>query len=191
MYNRSEIRHACYRAKNNAISEKNRIILDIVEPMLDRHQRWENFGEVWDVALSKDKQIKIVYPETDYDFIHTVLLKAALYTEMGKSLQDLADREYNLVLQVEHLMLEGVMTWENYNKKWGVVVDKTTNSISTKMYNVSSGQIEVTQEMIEASKKDADGSAFSEKTANILEVKPMDPEQQKAFEEFLAKKYKG
>ena len=194
MFSRSEIRHACYRAKNNRVSEKNREILALVEPLMQHNHRWDNFAEVWDVIVTKDKQIKIVYPETNQDYIHTTLLKAALFVEMGRPLDDLDDRAFSLVSQVEQLMLDGVMTWANYNTVWGVVVDPSTNSIKTTMYNLKSTQIEVTAEMIEASKKDADGSAFTEKQEQpptVLEMKPMDEAQRKAFEEFLAQKYKG
>ena len=191
MYTRSEIRHSCYRAKNNAVTEKNRVILDLVEPLMQHNHRWDNFAEVWDVMVTKENQIKIVYPETNYDYIHSTLLKATLYNEMGRSFTDLDDRAYSLVVQVEQIMLDGIMTWENYNTVWGVEVDITTNSIRTRMYNTKSTQIEVTQEMIEASKKDADGSAFSVPTSNVLETSPMSKEQQKDFEEFLAKRNKG
>jgi len=191
MYTRSEIRHACYRAKNNAVTEKNRVILDLVEPLMMHNHRWDNFAVVWDVMVTKDDQIKIVYPETNYDYIHSTLLKAALYNEMGRSFTDLDDRAYSLVMQVEQIMLDGIMTWENYNTVWGVEVDSATNSLRTRMYNVKSTQIEVTQEMIEASKKDADGSAFSEPQTTVLEMTPMSEGQKKAFEEFLAKRNKG
>jgi len=194
MYTRSEIRHACYRAKNKAVSEKNKPILALVEPLMQHNHRWDNFSEVWDVIVTKNKEIKIVYPETNYDYIHTTILKAQLYDEMGKSMEDLDDRALSLFMQVDQIMLNGVMSLANYSKSWGVVVDPSTNSIKTQLYNVSSNQIEVTPEMIEASKKDADGNAFSEKKeqeSNVLEMKPMDDAQRKAFEEFLAKKYKG
>lgn len=191
MYQRSEIRHACYRAKKNAATEKNREILALIEPLLESHQRWDNFAEVWDVIVTKDKTLKIVYPETDQDYIHSTLLRAQLFAEMGKNFDDLDDRAFSLVTQVQQLMLDGVMTWDNYNKVWGVIVDKSTNSIKTSMYNVKSNQIEVTAEMIEASKKDADGSPLNTQEPTVVEAKPMDEQQRKMFEEFLAKKYKG
>lgn len=195
MYSRSEIRHACFRAKNKVATEKNKQILSLIEPMLEIHQRWENFSDVWDVIVTKDKQIKIVTPEKDKDFIHTTLLKASLYKELGKDFTDLEDREYNIVVQVEQIMLDKIMNWSNYNKTWGVVFDEISNVLKTVQYNVNSNQITVTQEMIEASKKDADGNPFigeeAEKEQVALELKPMDEYQKKQFEEFLAKKYKG
>lgn len=192
MYTRSEIRHACYRAKNNAATEKNLEILKHVEPLLQTHHRWDNFAEVWDVIIGKGGVIKIVYPETNSDYIHSTLLKAQLYVEMGKNFEDLDDRAFSLVNQVEQLMLDGVMTWENYNKVWGIEVDSQYKALKTVLYNTKSSQIEVTEEMIEASKKDADGSAFgAAQASNVLEAKPMEDHLQKMFEEFLAKKYKG
>ena len=47
-YTRSEIRHACYRAKNGLITEKIAPILSLVEPLLEEHQNWDNFSKVWD-----------------------------------------------------------------------------------------------------------------------------------------------
>lgn len=192
MFSRSEIRHACYRAKNKVATARNREILALVEPLMQHNHRWDNFAEVWDVIVTRDKEIKIVYPETNYDYIHTTLLKAVLYVELGRPFDDLDDRAFSLVTQVEQLMLDGVMTWANYNTVWGVVVDPSTNSIKTTMYNVKPSQIEVTAEMIEASKKDADGSAFTssqEVATTTLEMKSMDEAQRKAFEEFLATKH--
>lgn len=191
MYQRSEIRHACYRAKNGSVMENNKEILARVEPLLEIHQNWKNFGEVWDVIVTKSSDIKIVYPETNHDFIHRTLLKAQLYSELGKPFTDLDDRAYSLTQQVEQLMLNDIMTWENYNTVWGVAINGEINSIKTVLYNSKPSQIEVTDDMIEASKKEADGSAFSEQKPNILQLQQMNETQTKAFEDFIARKYKG
>lgn len=189
MYTRSEIRHACFRAKNNAATEENKKVLAIVEPLLDVHQRWENFGTVWDVLLDSNSNIIIIKPETDYDFIHTTCIEASLYKKNGIKFDSFSDRQKNIIVTVETLMLDNLMSWESYGKAWGVEIDQSTKTIKTRLYNVRSSQIEVTDEMIKSSMKDADGSAFTEKEENVLEAKPMNAEQQKAFEEFLAKKY--
>lgn len=189
MYRRSEIRHACFRAKKNAATEENKKVLAIVEPLLDVHQRWENFGTVWDVLLDSNSNIIIIKPETDYDFIHTTCIEASLYKKNGIKFDSFSDRQKNIIVTVETLMLDNLMSWESYGKAWGVEVDQSTKTIKTRLYNVRSSQIEVTDEMIKSSMKDADGSAFTEKEENVLEAKPMNAEQQKAFEEFLAKKY--
>lgn len=189
MYSRSELRHACYRAKNNAVSETQKPIIDIIEPLLVVGQRFENFAELWDILITKTGSIKIVKPETDYDFIHSTLLEAAIYTKQNSSFDVFDDRQLNIITQVESLMLDNIMTWSNYNKIWGVELDTNLKTLKTKLYNIDAKQKEVTAEMIEASKKDADGSALNMPESNVLEMKTMTPEQSKAFEAFLAKKY--
>lgn len=189
MYSRSEFRHACYRAKKGAATSENRQVLALIEPLMEPQHRWENFASEWDVIVTKDNQVKIVFPEKSYDFIHSTLLKAALYDEMGKSFSDLSDREFNIVMQIEQLMLDGVMTWSNYNSLWGVTLDSANNHIKTVMYSKGSSQIEVSEDMIKASMKDADGNPLSQPETNILETKPMTAEQKQQFEEFLARKY--
>jgi hypothetical protein len=186
MYSRSDVRHACFRAKKNAASEDNKKILAEVEKLLSPGQRWDNFTKIWDVLIDKIGQIVIIKPETNYDYIHSTCLEASLYTKKNLSFDDFSDRQKNIILTVETLMLEKLMTWENYNKNWGVELDPVTKIIKTKLYNAPSRQIEVTPEMITASMKDADGSPLSQPT--VLEAKPMSEEQKKAFEEFLAKK---
>jgi hypothetical protein len=191
MFKRSEIRHACYRAKKGLITESVQPILASVEPLLGPGQRWENFGKEWDVIITADKKLCIIKPETDYDFIHSTLVEAALYKRQGVDFDSFSDRQLSIINQVELLMLDGIMSWENYNKAWGVTIERDTNQLRTRQYNVKSTQIEVTEEMIQASKKDADGSVLTRQEPNVLEAEPMSAEQKRMFEEFLAKKYKG
>lgn len=190
MYSRSELRNACFRAKNGVSTEKHAPMLDLVLPLLKDGQRWDNFSTVWDLIVTSGK-IVIVKPEVDYDYVHSTLLEASLYKKQGIDFDSFNDRQISIIAQVESIMLDGVMTWETYNKTWGVSIDPELKKFSTKLYNVSSNQIEVTEEMIVASQKDADGSAFTQKEENVLQTKVMTTEQSKAFEEFLAKKYKG
>ena len=187
MYSRSDIRHACFRAKKNVATDENKKVLAEVEKLLLPGQRWDNFTKVWDVLIDKAGKIVIIKPETDYDYIHSTCLEASLYSKKNISFDDFSDRQKNIILTVETLMLENLMTWENYNKNWGIELDPVNKSIKTKLFNVVSSQIEVTPEMITASMKDADGSPLSQPL--VVEAKPMSPEQQSAFEEFLAKKY--
>lgn len=189
MYSRSELRHACFRAKNKAVSEQQKPIIELIESLLEVGQRFENFTELWDILIAKNGDVKIIKPETDYDFIHSTLIEASLYTRQKISFDCFDDRQSSIISQVEALMLDNLMTWENYNKVWGVSLDPKLKTLSTKMYNVDPRQIQVTEEMIEASKKDADGSALSTPEPNVLEMKTMTDEQSKEFEAFLAKKY--
>lgn len=192
MITRSDLRNACYRAKKGVAQDKHRPLLDMIEPLLDVHQRWENFPAVWDVMV-KDDEVKIITPETDYDYIHSTILEASLLDRKGISFDSFDDRQANIITIVQILMLDGIMTWENYNKVWGVKIDPELKQLQTVMYKVTPSQIEVTDEMIKASMKDADGNPLSEQqaTETELEVTPMSAEQKKEFEKFLAKKQEG
>jgi hypothetical protein len=189
MYSRSELRHVCFRAKNNAVSDQQKSIKEMIESLLSVGQRFENFTTLWDVLVTKSGDVKIIKPETDYDYIHSTLIEASLYTRQKISFDCFDDRQSNIITQVESLMLENLMNWENYNRVWGVELDPTLKTMKTKLYNVDPRQKQVTDEMIEASKKDADGSALSTPVPNVLETKPMTDQQAKEFEAFLAKKY--
>lgn len=192
MVTRSELRNACYRAKKGVATEAHQPLLDMITPLLSDRQNWKNFPSEWDVMIKGDK-VKIIKPETDYNYIHSTLLEAALYKKQGIDFDSFTDRQLNIIHTVEILMLEGLMTWANYNKVWGVVVDPELKQIKTTLYNVKSTQIEVTDDMIKASMKDADGTPLTEPTVKEteLEMKPMDAAMEKAFKEFLSKKNKA
>jgi hypothetical protein len=190
MYARSELRHACFRAKKGVATEQNRLLLDVIQPLLQPHQRWENFNKVWDILVNKSGEIKIIKPEVNYDYIHSTLLEASLYSKQGIDFDSFDDNQMNIIAQVEILMLDNIMNWNNYNKVWGVEVDPELKTLKTKLYNVDPRQIEVTQEMIEASKKDADGNPLSASPKPVeLEMKPMSAAESRSFEKFLATKY--
>lgn len=189
MYTRSELRHACFRAKKGAATEKHQPLLDVIQSLLQPHQRWENFTTVWDILVDGSGKIKVIKPETNYEYIHNTLLEASLYAKQGIDFDSFDDRQMNIIAQVEILMLENIMTWSNYNKVWGVELDPELKTIKTKLYNIDPKQKEVTPEMIEASKKNADGSPLSEQPSTVLEMTPMTEEQTKEFEKFLARKY--
>lgn len=190
MLNKSELRNACYRAKKGVQTEKHQKYLDAIEPLLNETQTWENFPIVWDVMINKADAVVVIKPESDYDYVHSTLIEAALYSKRGITFDSFDDRQMNIITQVESLKLDGIMTWENYNKVWGVDLDQAFKTISTKLYNVKSGQIEVTDEMIEASKKDADGAALNIPEPNVLQSKPMTTTEVDSFKTFLSKKYK-
>lgn len=191
MLTRSQIRHACYRAKNKVATDANKEILNQIEPLLLEGQNWDNFSNTWDIFVDRNGKVKIVHPERNASFIEKTLLKISTYFEIGMVLDHLTDREMNVYDQVNPLLLDGVMTWENYQKVWDATLDVNTNAIRTKLFNIKSNQIEVTPEMIEASKKDADGSVYTgenEIKPVEVEMKPMNEKDKLAFNEFLAKK---
>ena len=189
MITRSEIRHACYRAKNNAATEKNLELLSIVEPLLHPHQRWENFADVWDIIYTNG-EVKSVSPEVDLEYIKTVCQEKSIEVKYNIDEASIKtdERKENVITIVESKMLDGKMTWENYGQKWGVEIDPVLKAINTKLYHEVS-QKAVTVEMIEASKISLDSAPYIGEQAveTEMEAKPMTPEQQAAFEAFLAK----
>jgi hypothetical protein len=188
---RSELRYACYRAKGDKIAEDVDAALELVNSVRQPFHHWSGFAQDWDILVDSTGAIKIIKPETDYDTIHNVLLEAALYAKQGVDFDSFTDAQQNIITQVEILMLDKIMTWQNYNRVWGVEVDIAMKQIKTKLYNLKASQYEVTEDMIRASTKDADGSAFigEQPVENVLEAKVMDAAEKKLFEEFLAKKY--
>ncbi len=188
---RSDVRHACYRAKNDIFSEATKHIIDMIESKMEIHHKWNDFSKKWDVIVA-DGEIHLIEPENDYSFIHSTLLEISFLVKRGISLDEISPRQKNIVIMIEQNMLDGIMTWENYNVAWGFEIDKISNTIRTKMFNAPSNQIEVTDDMIKSSMKEADGSEYKESSleeAN-LELKPMNAEMKKAFNKFLKKKNK-
>lgn len=192
MITRSDLRNACYRAKKNVAEPRHQALLDMISPLLSEHQRWDNFPKVWDLLIKGDK-IKIITPESDFNYIHNTLLEISLYTKKGMfEISELDDRQLNIYTIVDIIMLEGVMKWETYNKTWGVAIDPELNQIRTIQYNVKSSQIEVTDKMIQSSMKDANGNALTAIPSipeTVFDMKPMEDSQKGAFEEFLKRKY--
>lgn len=188
MYKRSDFRHACYRAKKNAAEDKHKVLLDIVEPLLSIGQTWANFSTKWDLLLNKEGKVKIIKPESNYDFIHSTLLEASVYAKQGIDFDSFDDRQLNIIVQVEAILLEPIMDFKNYNKVWGVELEPTTKQIKTKLYQALI-QKEVTEDMIKASMKDADGNPLTPTEVTQLEAKPMTEQQVKDFEDFLKRKY--
>lgn len=180
---RSDVRYACARAKNNNITSDLQPILDQVQVLLAPHQRWSNFKTTWDLLINKNNQIVIINPETDYDYVHSTCLEVSFLVKKGFSLNELNERKLNIVTIVEASMLDTLMTWENYSTAWGIEIDQEMKAIRTKMYNVTSSQISVTEEMIEASKKVPEVNVTTNNEVTPVELKstPMSDAQIAAF----------
>ncbi len=185
MYKRSELRHACFRAKNNNATESNKELLAVVEPLLAIGQRWENFSVEWDLLVAKDGTVKIIKPETDLEFIKTVCMEKAFCVKYGKE-ENWDDRDQNVITIVEGVMLDKLMTWDNYSKAWGVDVDIALKLIVTKLFRQST-QKEVTEEMIQASRISNDDAPYVGETPNEVEfdVKELSPEEFKKFAQLV------
>lgn len=133
MYTRSELRHACYRAKNNAVTPDKQPLLDVVAPHIPPRESWSTFADKWDIFLDKENNIRIVKPEIDFEFITTTCLKYSIYKQNGIA-PELSDREQNVIEIVELNMLEGKMKWEDFSKTWGVEIDMPLKHIKTKLF---------------------------------------------------------
>jgi hypothetical protein len=131
-------------------------IYDTVEPMIPGGESWATFSTAWDVLVHND-EIRVVKPEVDYDFIHTTCLEFAMCQKLGVAM-DMTDRQINIIQIIEASMLEDKMTWDTYNKTWGVYVDRDVKRIHTKLFLTVVN--EVTPEMIAASIK-SDGAAMT------------------------------
>jgi len=189
MYKRSELRHSCFRAKKGTATEENKKVLESIEPLLKVGQTFKNFSDVWDILIDPKGKIVIIKPEVNYDYIHSTCIEASLYKKQGIDFDSFDDRQMNIITIVESQMLEGVTSWENYNRIWGVEVDKVLKFIKTKVFKATQLQIEVTEEMINASMKE-EVPVQVEETPVQLSAELMSQETKNAFEEFLAKKYK-
>lgn len=187
MYTKSEIRHACYRAKKGAATEKNwELLSKCVEPLLGIEQRWENFGDVWDILVNrKDQTVSIIKPESNYDKVHSACVEYSTLVKHGLPVNKISERVANIVEIVENGMLDNIMSWETYGDKWGVEVDVEQKLIKTRLFTEPS-QIEVTDEMIAASLVRGPQVAAREEQPVELEAVPMTDEQVEAFKKMLS-----
>lgn len=183
---RSELRHACYRARKNAATEKNKEALALVEPLLTDKQTWSNFSTEWDLMVNTAGNIIIIQPELDSEFIKSTCLDIKLSVMKGLPLDELSDRQQNIKSIVESQMLDGLMDWTNYNSKWRVFVNKDVGMIETKLIS-QPGQKPVTQEMIQGSMKTTNVTSIEKTTIKVDEPKPMSAEEIAQFEALLAK----
>lgn len=187
--NRSEIRHALYRAKNGIFAESKQHIYDMVEPKIPVNESWATFAKNWDIFY-KDGEITVIRPEVDYDFIHTTCLEKALHVKNAIPM-DATDRQLNTIQIVELSMLEGKMSWPTYNKTWGVSVDHELKRINTRLFTTSVN--EITDEMLKKSAP-SDGAAMTAlpeiPTVVVDEPVPMSEDEVAAFKASLDKKDK-
>lgn len=153
--NRSQIRHALYRAKNGIFADEKKHIYDMVEPKIPENESWSTFAKNWDIFY-KDDELTVIKPEVDYDFIHTTCIEKSLHTKNGLQM-NATDRQLNTIQIVELSMLEGKMSWETYNVTWGVSVDHELKRINTRLFTTVVN--EVTEEMLKKSAP-SDGNAM-------------------------------
>lgn len=188
MYEKSKIRYACYRAKNDCVLDKHKEILNYVEKFLGPEHKWERFSVTWDVLVDEQTgEIEIIKPEDDFNYINNTCLEAKILAKKGIPFDDFDKRQNNLLKIVESHMLNGLMRWENYGEIWEVTVDSASKQITTKMRNVTPNQIEVTEEMIERSKRDPSEIPEREEVEVETEVRDATPEEIERIREKMGK----
>jgi len=188
MVTKGNLRYACYRAKKGNITSDIMPLLESIEVKLEAHQRWENFSTEWDILVSDNNEIIIIKPETDYNFIHSTCLEANILSKREMSFSSFDERQRNIIKIIEASMLDELMSWETYNTSWGIEIDHTLKLIKTKLYNVESNQITVTEEMIEASKKEPTIVPLNAPDPLVLEPTPMSEEEIASLKKMLKEK---
>ena len=192
MLKRSDVRHTCFRMKNKQVpTESNAYIVEMVEKSLPVWATWANFCSDWDIFIDQSGTIKIIKPELDYDFCHSTCLEAALYKR--KNLEfDFGDRESNVLNIVELNMMEN-MTWENYNKTWGISVDHELKRIHTRHFLTKENV--VTPEMIKNSAKSDGAPQLEVPSIPVVQMHSktitedmLTPVERKLLEKYKAKK---
>tara|TARA_R110000772_G_scaffold87055_1_gene181768 strand:- start:208 stop:840 length:633 start_codon:yes stop_codon:yes gene_type:complete len=203
MYSRSDLRHACYRAKsnNNVVAEKHKPLLQVIEPLLPDYATWDNFTDRWDIFIDKNKDIHIVVPERNINFIEKTCLEAKFKAQnnIPVSFDDNLKKQ-NVVDIVELSMLDELTKWESYDEKWSVYMDEQ-KFINVKLINKKKTQIEVTDDMIIKSiddnrillNQDQKDELLKQKEENkkldtVLEMKEATPKQKKQIEKLLKNK---
>lgn len=186
---RADIRHTCFRLKNGQTpSTDKEYIVKLLDSIKPNWATWANFAESWDVFVDQQNQVKIVKPESDYEFAHATCLEAAIYAKKGM-VWDFDDRALNVLAIVELNMLDN-MTWDTYNKTWGIYVDPELRRIHTKHFLTKANV--VTPEMIQNSIK-SDGSPMSgpvelpSVTLSDFSAADLTPEERAILERFSKK----
>jgi hypothetical protein len=186
---RSDIRHTCFRMKNGKLPSPDKAyIIDLIEASKPAWATWDNFADAWDVFVDQHGQVKIIRPESDYEYAHSACLEAAIYAKKNME-WDFDDRALNVLFIVELNML-GNMDWKDYNKTWGIYVDSELKRIHTKHFLTKANV--VTSEMIQNSIK-SDGAAMtsvpelSTVTLSDFSAADMTPEERAIFERFSKK----
>lgn len=190
MLKRSDVRHTCFRMKNKqAPTESNAFIVEIVKKSLPSWANWDNFAIAWDIFVDKSGSIKIVKPELDYDFCHSICLEAALYKRKDIDF-DFDDRATNVLNIVELNMMEN-MTWENYNKTWGISVDRELKRIHTRHFLTKENV--VTPEMIKNSAKSDGAPQLEVPSIPVVQMhsKTITEDMLTPVEKMLLEKYKA
>jgi len=154
--------------KNKAnVPDDRKYIVDLVEAVIPNGESWDTFSSSWDILIGSDDKIYPIVPEADYDYTHSICLEVALSKKHNIPLN--LDRRAQNVMNVVEMNMMDNMSWDEYNKMWGVYIDYELKKIHTKLFKTK--QNIVTPEMIEAS-KESDGAEMV--TAGSIPVVEME-----------------
>lgn len=146
MYARRDVRYNCFRMKNG-VTPKNQEIIDAIEKQMGDFE-WSKFAVEWDVAVTPS-QIKVMPSIKDINKVTEICTYKYIAAKKGIEMDRLSDEEEAIVEMIEAQFLEGKMTWANYRERWGIRWENERNRIETYLTNIPSGQIDVTEEMIQ------------------------------------------
>lgn len=146
MYVRRDVRYECFRIKNGS-PPRNQAIIDEVEKQRGDFQ-WAKFSIDWDVVVTPN-QIKVAPSIKDINKVTEICTYKYIAAKKGIEMDRLSDEEEAIVEMIEAQFLEGKMTWANYRERWGIRWENERSRIETYLNNIPSGQIDVTEEMIQ------------------------------------------
>lgn len=179
MITRYDVRNACFRMKKGVKPTDLELFKQIEEAKGTRS--WQDFDVSWDVVVKDNKPV-VIASIKDINLVIEVCAKKSLMAEM-KIDKEWTEQELSVIQTMEAQFLDGIMTWENFRKRWNVRWNSDRNRIDTYLVNQPVIQTEVTQEMIDAKLREAMAKPAS---IEVLEVRPMTEEEKVHYTTMLA-----
>lgn len=133
MFERSDVRYACYRKQKGIDAEKHQEIISEIDKIKLPTDKWEDFSTGWDVFVTP-KEITRIVPETDFDYIHTTCTEFKVKTNMGLSNEEIyeqADKRQKNIFEI--VMLNNIEDdFSGFGETWRVSVDQGSKRIEVK-----------------------------------------------------------
>lgn len=180
MISRYDVRNACFRMKKG-VKPKDQELLKLIEEAKGGRS-WQDFDVSWDIVVKHNLPV-VIASIKDINLVIEVCAKRNLMAEM-KIDRDWTEQELAVIQTMEAQFLDGIMTWENFRKRWNVRWNNERNRIDTCLINQPVIQTEVTQEMIDAKLREA--MAAKKPVSATLEVRPMTEEEKVKYTQMLA-----
>jgi hypothetical protein len=180
MITRYDVRNACFRMKKGVKPTD----LDILQQLEEAkgNRSWQDFDVTWDVVVKNNKPV-VIASIKDINMVIEVCAKKSLTAEMNID-REWSEQELSVIQTMEAQFLDGIMTWENFRKRWNVRWNSERNRIDTFLINQPAIQTEVTQEMIDRKLQEA--MSARKPVSATLEVRPMTEEEKLKYTQMLA-----